>query len=155
MLKGRRRRLGRDFARKWADSGHFRPRILFESPDGAEADAVWKLLHRQGYGFTWCPGPRDDAEECALARTGQCPLVDAADAVVSTLDLGASCCQAVAKQLDRITVDVPVVVVPRSVQAAKWAADELSACRIESGPLTQEVLNDSLSMADTASPSAN
>jgi hypothetical protein len=61
----------------------------------------------------------------------------------------------VAKQLDRITVDVPVVVVPRSVQAAKWAADELSACRIESGPLTQEVLNDSLSMADTASPSAN
>ena len=153
MLSGKRQRLGRDFAGKWAD--HDRPRILFESPDGAEADAVWKLLHRRGYGFTWCPGPRDDAEECALARTGQCPLVDTADAVVSTLDLGASCCRAVAKELDRVAVDIPVVVVQPGLHAAKWAAEELSACRVVSGPLTQEVLNNSLGMAAPPSSLAN
>jgi hypothetical protein len=153
MLKGRRPHLGRDFAGKWAD--HDRPRILLESPDGAEAYAVWKLLHRRGYGFSWCPGPRDDAEECALARTGQCPLVDTADAVVSTLDLSTSCCRAVAMELDRVAVGIPVVVVQPGVQAAKWAADELSACHIVSGPLTQEVLNDSLCMAGPDSPLAN
>jgi hypothetical protein len=150
MLKRGRQRLGRDFAGKWAD--HDRPRILLESPDGAVADAVWKVLHRRGYGFTWCPGPRDDAEECALTRTGQCPLVETADAVVSALDLGRSCCRVVVKQLDRVAVDVPVVVVQPGVETARWAAEELSACRVVSGPLNQEVLNDSLSMAASGSP---
>ncbi len=86
-----RRPLGEDFARGWPDEAHDDddgPMVLFESPDGAEAHAAWKLLRRNGYRMTWCPGPQGGfSPECALSATGHCPLVDEADAVVSALDL--------------------------------------------------------------------
>ncbi len=87
-----RRPLGKDFARGWKDTTrggeNDGPRVLFESPDGAEAHAAWKLLQRHGYRVTWCPGPHGGfSPECALSTTGHCTLVDEADVVVSALDL--------------------------------------------------------------------
>ena len=56
-----RRPLGEDYARGWPaelDQKGKGPLVLFESPDGAEAHGVWKLLSRYGYRMTWCPGPK-------------------------------------------------------------------------------------------------
>jgi len=46
-----RRPLGEDFASGWpegSDEHREGPLVLFESPDGAEAHGVWKLLGRHG-----------------------------------------------------------------------------------------------------------
>jgi len=140
-----RRRLGKDFARDWDDEARERPRVLFESPDGAEAHAAWTVLRRHGYRTMWCPGPRADAE-CALSTTGRCRLVEDADAVVSALDLSEPSSQAVARELDAVAEDKPVVVVAPRATASQWA-DELRACRVVAGPLSAKVLIRSLDVA--------
>ena len=99
-----RRPLGEDFAAAWDDepgARDGRPSVLFESPDGAEAHAAWKLLDRHGYRTMWCPGPGGGfSPQCTLSATGHCPLVDRADAVVSALDLRDPRCQEVARALN-------------------------------------------------------
>lgn len=145
-----RRRLGRDFARDWEDETQERPRVLFESADGAAAHAAWAVLRRHGYRTMWCPGPRADAE-CALSTTGRCRLVEQADAVVSALDLHEPRCQAVARGLDAVAEETPVVVVAPRAATAQWA-EELPACRVVGGPLTTKVLIRSLDVAGVAPP---
>ncbi len=148
-----RRRLGKDMARGWEEEAHERPRVLFESPDGAVAHAAWMVLRRRGYRTMWCPGPHDGAE-CTLATTGQCRLVDAADMVVSALDLSDPSCQAVVRRLETVAGDTPVVVVAPKAKASEWA-DELPACRVVAGPLSTKVLVRSLHVAGAAAtPSA-
>ena len=146
-----RRRLGRDHAQAWEDGVSVAPRVLFESVDGAEAHAAWKVLQRQGYRTMWCPGPRSDGAECVLSATGHCRLVEEADVVVSALDLQERCCQAVVRQLDAVAADTPVVVVAPKSSAARWA-DELPACRVVAGPLSAKVLIRSLSVAGAGTP---
>jgi hypothetical protein len=140
-----RSRLGKDMARGWGDETHDGPRVLFESPDGAEAHAAWALLRRHGYGTMWCSGPQGDAE-CSLVADGHCPLVDEADAVVSALDLDDPSCQAVAEQLENRAGETPVVVVAPRATAPRWV-DELPACQVVTGPLSAKVLIRSLHVA--------
>ena len=121
--------------------------VLFESPDGAEAHAAWKLLRRNGYRMTWCPGPQGGfSPECALSATGHCPLVDEADAVVSALDLRDPLCEKVVRALDAQAPDTPVVVVAPKRSAAHWA-EEVPDCEVVAGPLSSKVLIRALSVA--------
>ncbi len=147
-----RRPLGEDFARGWPDDAHddgHGPMVLFESPDGAEAHAAWKLLRRNGYRMTWCPGPQGGfSPECALTATGHCPLVDEADAVVSALDLRDARCGNVARALDAQAAQTPVVVVAPKRSAAHWA-EETPDCEVIAGPLSSKVLIRALSVART------
>lgn len=97
---GSHRRLGRDQAEGWsqrsepsgasdaeADASDA-PKVLLESGDGAEAHALWRLLRRNGYDVSWCPGPRaHDARGCPLVESGHCDLVDEADVVLCSLNL--------------------------------------------------------------------
>jgi hypothetical protein len=143
---GTRRPLGEDFARGWdkAADGDDAPRVLFESRDGAEAHAVWKVLRREGYQVTWCPGPRGGfSTACALTAAGRCPLVDEADAVVSSLDLRDPVCEQIVHGLQARAADTRVVVVaPRGV-ADHWT-EQLPDCRVVAGPLRSDVLVESL-----------
>lgn len=150
------RPLGKDFARGWRDTTRDGegdgdgPRVLFESPDGAEAHATWKLLRRHGYRVTWCPGPRGGfSPECALSTTGHCDLVDEADVVVSALDLRDPASQEVVRGLNVAASRTPVVVVASRATAQRWA-DELPECTVLSGPLSSKVLRRSVSLAHPA-----
>jgi hypothetical protein len=141
-----RRRLGVDHARNWQRRDEEvapRPRVLFESPDGAEAQAVWSLLRRQGYETMWCPGPPgNDASACELIRTGHCRLLAEADVVVSALDPLDGSCDEVARYLDAGARDgtspKPVVVVPR--RAKRDRVPVLAHSDIVSGPLSSKAL---------------
>jgi len=147
-----RRPLGQDFARTWPDDSapserEGRPLVLFESPDGAEAHAAWKLLRRHGYRMTWCPGPQGGfSPECAMSATGHCPLVTQADSVVSALDLRQPTCEEVVRALDAQAAETPVVVVTPKRSAAHWA-EEVPDCHVVAGPLSSKVLIRSLSVA--------
>jgi hypothetical protein len=143
-----RRRLGRDHARSWDGEAGEGPRVLLESPDGAEAHAVWRILHRHGYETMWCPGPRRDAE-CTLVETGRCHLVDEADVVLSALDLNEPFCQAVVRSLDTDAASrTPVVVVAPRAAEAQWV-DELSSSTVVAGPLRAKALLRSIESAGT------
>jgi hypothetical protein len=148
-----RRPLGEDFARGWPDELHDEggaPLVLFESPDGAEAHAAWKLLRRNGYRMTWCPGPQGGfSPECALSATGHCPLVDEADAVVSALDLRDPLCEEVVRALDAQAPETPVVVVSEKRSMAHWA-EEAPDCEVIAGPLSSKVMIRALSVARAA-----
>jgi hypothetical protein len=149
------RPLGKDFARGWHDTTRDGdrddgPRVLFESPDGAEAHATWKLLQRDGYRVTWCPGPQGGfSSECALTTIGHCSLVDEADVVVSALDLRDPSSQEVVRGLNEAASHTPVVVVASRGAAPRWA-DELPDCTVLSGPLSSKVLRRSVSLAHPA-----
>jgi len=145
-----RRPLGQDFASGWAEGSDQHgegPLVLFESPDGAEAHGVWKLLGRHGYRMSWCPGPKGGfSQECSLCATGHCPLVDDADAIVTSLDLSDPLDRKVVRALnDAEAAEKPVVVVTPRGSAARWA-DELPDCRVVAGPLSSKVLIRSLSL---------
>jgi hypothetical protein len=143
-----RRPLGEDFARGWPDGpDDDRPRVLFESPDGAEAHATWKLLRRHGYHTMWCPGPQGGfSTECTLTATGRCPLVGEADAVVAALDLRDPRCEAVVRGLDAQAAETPVVVVTPRGATVQWAG-ELPHSQVVAGPLSSKVLIRSLAEA--------
>ena len=145
-----RRPLGDDFASGWPDEAQgddARPLVLFESADGAEAHAAWKLLHRNGYRMTWCPGPQGGfSPQCALSATGHCPLVDEADAVVCALDLRDPISGGVVRGLNAQAHETPVVVVAPKRTAARWA-EEAPDCEVIAGPLSSKVLIRGLSVA--------
>jgi len=139
-------RIGEDLAREWparSGAGEGGPRILFESPDGAEAHAVWRLLERHGCRTMWCTGPEGGAK-CALVAAGRCALVEEADAVVSSLDLRETRCQEVARALDARGATTPVVVVARKASAEEWRA-KLPACHVLPDPLSARALVGALS----------
>lgn len=145
-----RRPLGEDFARGWPDEAQDdegEPLVLFESRDGAEAHAAWKVLRSKGYRMTWCPGPQGGfSPRCALSATGHCRLVDEADAVVNSLDLHDPLCEEVVRALDAQASNTPVVVVAPRGSAARWA-EEAPACEVIAGPLSTKVLIRALSVA--------
>ena len=155
-----RRPLGDDFASGWPDGAQgedARPMVLFECADGAEAHAAWKLLRRNGYRMTWCPGPQGGffSPRCALSATGHCPLVEEADAVVSALDLRDPLCEEVVRGLDAQAQahETPVVVVAPKRLAARWA-EEAPDCEVIAGPLSSKVLIRALSVARAPAPTA-
>ena len=146
-----KRSLGRDHARAWGqradDVTPLRPKVLLESPDGAEAHSAWSLLARHGYDTMWCPGPTG-RRECALVEKGRCPLVDRADVIVSALDQSDPRCSEVAQRLDEVasglSSPIPTVVVtPRST--VDEVASSLPHCHVVHGPLNTKMLLRSLS----------
>jgi hypothetical protein len=141
------RRLGKDHARKWSPraDGTPRPRVLLESPDGAEAHATWKLLSGRGYDTMWCPGPSGrHIRTCSLIRTGHCPLVDGADVIVNALDQSDGKIGEVARHLDKSASPKPVVVVTPRTSVAEFAA-LLPHCEVVPGPLSSKTLQSSIS----------
>jgi hypothetical protein len=142
---GTRRPLGEDFARGWQDeAADDAPRVLFEASDGAEAHAAWMVSRREGYHFAWCPGPRGGfSTTCALTAAGRCPLVDEADAVVSSLDLTDPVCEQIVRGLQARAADTRVVVVAPRGAAEHWT-EQLPDCRVVAGPLRSDVLVESL-----------
>jgi hypothetical protein len=151
--KWTRRRLGRDYAKDWAEDANGRPRVLLESSDGAVAFATWSVLRRHGFRTMWCPGPRADVSECPLVGNGHCQLVAECDAVVSALDLHEPRCQAVVAHHNDVATETPVVVVAPWASATRWA-DELPRCRVVAGPLSREVLLGSLNVSGSTVPVA-
>jgi len=145
-----RRPLGEDFARGWpneAQDDESEPRVLFESPDGAEAHAAWTVLRSHGYRMTWCPGPQGGfSPRCALSATGHCCLVDEADVVVTSLDLRDPQCEEVVRALDAQASETPVVVVAPRGSAPRWV-EEAPGCEVVAGPLSTKVLVRALSVA--------
>lgn len=142
-----RQRLGKDHARNWrrhAEDAPPRPRVLLESPDGAEAHAVWKLLDLNGYDTMWCPGPSaHPARACSLVVSGHCPLVDRADVIVHALDQSDEQCGEVSRHLDNLG-EVPADSRPVVVMTPPTAVAELAAalphCDVVPGPLRSRVL---------------
>jgi hypothetical protein len=140
-----KRTLGRDHARTWGQRAEVtppRPRVLLESPDGAEAHSAWSLLARHGYDTMWCPGPTE-RRECALVEKGRCPLVDRADVIVSALDQSERRCGEVARRLDEVANDpsrpTPMVVV-RPSTIADDIASSLLHCHVVHWPLNTKML---------------
>ncbi len=87
LPRRRQRKLGIDEAATWPrriEDGNPRPRVLLEARDPAEALSYWRLLDQHGYDMSWCQGP-DESSSCVLVTDGQCPLVDEADFVLTTL----------------------------------------------------------------------
>lgn len=87
-LRHRRRRpLGIDEAAGWprlTDDDKPRPHVLLEVSDPAEAHSYWRLLGRHGYDVSWCSGPTESSS-CVLLESGNCPLLEQADFVVTAL----------------------------------------------------------------------
>jgi len=121
--------LGSDRATGWGVSPDTGPelaggrqrRVLLEMPDFAEAWASSKLLGRAGFEVAWCPGPDDSpGRRCPLVGTGSCPLVEDADAIVSTLRLDEGPSRQVLEALGRRHSTPPVIVPCTRHQAEHW-----------------------------------
>ena len=123
-------RLGRDRAVGWGLltnlpgwSTRPAPRVLVEVDDGAEAFARVRVLEAAGYHVSWCPGPDGHpARRCPLVHEGTCPLVDAADVVVTALRLHHESTRDVLDALARTKPDLPVVVEAAGPAAERWSA---------------------------------
>ncbi|HUO48133.1 MAG TPA: hypothetical protein VMU09_04790 [Acidimicrobiales bacterium] len=166
MFRLHRRQLGGDHTRGWVRAGDGRargharpgwaepaaggpegPRVLIESDDGAEATALVRVLERQGYRCAWCPGPgTTDARDCPLVRDGCCPLVEGADAVVSTLSLEHAGCRQVLAAMARSSPATPVVLAATPAGASRWS-HHLTGRRVLQLPLTARGLLDALDAA--------
>ncbi|HXZ62034.1 MAG TPA: hypothetical protein VEG62_04770 [Acidimicrobiales bacterium] len=150
-----RRPLGEDQARSWERDDRATPRVLIESADGAEAHAAWRLLQREGYRTMWCPGPRSGpGAQCVLSQSGQCPLVDEADVVVSALDVRDPACACVVRDLDAVAKDKPVVVVA-PVDKVAGLTGELGSARVVPGPLSATAVLGALDTSRSPSPSTS
>ena len=127
----RPQKLGTDQARGWGLlanlpgwSARTAPRVLVEVDDGAEAFARVRVLEAAGYQVSWCPGPDGHpARRCPLVTEGACPLVDAADVVVTALRLHDRSAREVLAALARARPELPVVVEAPASSAEQWAAD--------------------------------
>ena len=125
----RSEQLGRDHAQGWGMlanlpgwSARRAPRVLVEVGDGAEAFARLRVLEAAGYHVSWCPGPDGHpARRCPLVTDGSCPLVDAADVVVTALRLHQASTRDVLDAIARARPDLPVVVEATAPSAARWA----------------------------------
>jgi len=124
-----REMLGSDRARSWDASPDTQPeldggrhrRVLLEMSDPAEAWASSRLLRRAGYVVTWCPGPDGSPRQpCPLVATGTCPLVEDADAIVSTLRLDEAPARQVLEALGQHRPTPPVIVSCPWKQAEHW-----------------------------------
>lgn len=94
---------------KWPEQSG-KPRVLIENPDRADLWAHADVLREAGYDVAMCGGPTAQTENvrwfrrwtgpqptdhqervvCPLLTEGHCPLVEGADVVVSTTQLGDS-----------------------------------------------------------------
>lgn len=125
----RTKTLGADRAKNWGPVDDARPgpvgaspqRVLLESPDGAEAWAARRILGRAGYDVAWCPGPQGSPRwSCPLVTSGSCPLVEHADAVVSSLPVDEERSRRVLDALAARRPTIPVVVSCTAHQARSW-----------------------------------
>ncbi len=78
---------------RWAplDDGDA-PRVLIEHPDPAAQEVLASAFRDRGYDVLSCGGPRAQGMtevHCPLLEEGACPAVDGADAVVTSLQVGA------------------------------------------------------------------
>jgi CheY-like chemotaxis protein len=58
------------------------PTVLLVQSDPGKRDLLGTWLETSGFDVTTCPGPTAPTYVCIGDRTGHCPLIDAADAVV-------------------------------------------------------------------------
>lgn len=124
---GRRRTLGCDEACGWkspheqAVAERSRPRVLLETPDPGDAFACWRILERNGYEVSWCPGPDGSPPgTCPLVTSGQCALAGDADVIVSSLGLRRSSARCVLGALRRRLPDTPVIVAATASASHQW-----------------------------------
>ncbi len=143
-----KRILGSDDASSWPRSRPERPQgttVLFEAEDGAVAHAAWRLLGRQDTDMMWCPGPNAPGHpRCALVECGRCELVEQADIVVNTLGTVGRRAAAVAKALDEQAENGTPVVVVCEPGRADVIQPQLDRCAVVGGPLTRQLLTDSV-----------
>ena len=150
-----RRPLGEDYAERWghyddddAARRHRDGKVVRESCSNrltGRGATTWKVLQRHGYRTMWCPGPAVGSS-CTLSATQHCDLVDEADVVVSVLGQRHPACRQVARDLDAVAAQKPVVVVaPRS--AVPRLTEELPACHVVAGPLSSKVVIRALTLA--------
>jgi EmrB/QacA subfamily drug resistance transporter len=151
--------LGLDRAKDWAPvddtwpgSGRARGRVLLETADAAEAWAVRRILGRAGYEVAWCPGPEGESERsCPLVTSGTCPLVDRADAVVSTLSVDHGRSREVLEALATRGSMLPVIVSCTPFQGRSWPSS-LQGLRPLTVPVTPTKLLAALDAAVGRTP---
>lgn len=147
--------LGRDFAGPWshrgvsARRGNARPRILVEEPDPAEGFAYWRLLTKNGYDVSWCPGPTGQPRLlCPLVTRGRCDLVQCADVVVSSLPLHRESSQKVIAAIrNRYPDTVLLVQAPQRLLAQCGPSFEDRSWRAMRMPVTSQTVLDSVERA--------
>ena len=143
---GSKRTMGTDEARGWKKPGECwtgrcsKFHVVLETPDPGDAFACWRLLERNGYDVSWCPGPnRSQAGPCPLVESGRCKLVEDASVVVSSLNLQRSSSRRVVLALERHLPDVPVIVVANGSASEQWP-ELLAGRRTLRAPVTAESL---------------
>ncbi|HEX9410277.1 MAG TPA: hypothetical protein VF986_01075 [Actinomycetota bacterium] len=67
--------------------GEERAAVLLVERSGKARDRIGRWLEEAGYDVLDCPGPIGPEYRCVAGRTGDCPLVHGADAVVLDLSL--------------------------------------------------------------------
>lgn len=126
----------------WQGRGRF-PRVVVEHPDAAVRWAYSGILREAGYETRSCSGPGEGAR-CPLVETGCCPLVEGADVVVTSVDLGDDIVRALAARAwPAMVVEVP------GQEAGRYRLLAPSATLV-SMPVTGEVLREAVAVACAA-----
>jgi hypothetical protein len=172
-LRGRRFGLRRRAEARCIEPGDWptrtdRPRVLIEHPDGAALWAEAEIMRDAGYDVAVCSGPtegfprprtfgirlRTFADEeppsadgqptaCPLLTRGRCSLVDGADVVVSTTDLGQSRGILAALGARRS----PALVVESSQSVLARGDHDIGDTRVVEAPVTGKTLLEAVSGA--------
>jgi hypothetical protein len=102
---------------------HRPARVLVECGDGAAAFARMQVLHAAGYEVSWCPGPDGHpVRRCPLINGAECPLVERADVVLSSLGLQHEAARLVLEAADLTHPELPVVVETSDSSAEEWTS---------------------------------
>jgi hypothetical protein len=148
MTFSTKRNLGSDDASSWSRSLPDQPHghtVLLECEDGAVAHAAWKLLGRYDTNMMWCPGPNAPGRpRCPLVERGRCEMVERADVVVNVLGTPDARAAAVAERLDDQADSGTSVVVVCEPGRADSTRARLTRCDVVEGPLTRQLLTDSV-----------
>jgi len=116
-----------------------RARVLIEHPDPATVWAEAEAMRDAGYDVAVCAGPTRASDRtskptaCPLLVDGRCALVDHADVVVSTTDLGDS--QRVLAALSRR--ETPALVVESTKPTLDRGDHELGDAVVVESPVTE------------------
>jgi hypothetical protein len=126
-----------------------RARVLIEHPDPGTVWAEAEAMRDAGYDVAVCTGPTRESDHtsapvaCPLLVEGRCALVEQADVVVSTTDLGDSH-QLLAALTARRT---PALVVESTKPALDRGGYELGDATVLEAPVTEGALLDAVADA--------
>jgi CheY-like chemotaxis protein len=111
-----------------------RPRVLVEDPDPAWQQVVREFL-AASCNLAFCTGPERLPGGCSLVEQGRCPLAEAADLILTSLNLDRVENREVVSTLPRFCPGVPVIALVSKREAREYQS-YLHGCRVEPLPTT-------------------